>query len=136
MDYIKATELLDRLSTVHEPDLPNTVECVFYFMDSSYLSLLICSRSLSAYLDNLGAEYFNELLIRRLLVPFMFLCSSTRSKLIPRIIVPKDENHPNSWISIEKYRTCVVPALVDLYSYTMSLASERLFWNILIPIGS
>ena len=88
--------------------------------------LLFCSRSLSTYLDNLGAEYFNELLIRRLLVPFMFLCSSTRSKLIPRIIVPQDENHPNSWISIEKYRTCVVPVLVDLYSYHVTCIRETL----------
>lgn len=88
--------------------------------------LFFLSRSLSTYLDNLGAEYFNELLIRRLFVPFMFLCSSTRSKLIPRIIIPKDDEHPNSWISIDKYRTCVVPVLVDLYSYHVTCIRETL----------
>ena len=56
----------------------------------------------------------------------MFLCSSTRSKLIPRIIVPKDESHPHSWISIEKYRTYVIPILVDLYSYHVTCIRETL----------
>jgi len=83
--------------------------------------------SLSTYLDNLDKEYFNELLIRRLLVPFMFLCSSTRTKLIPRILIPKDnENNKNSWISIEKYRIYVIPILVDLYSYHVTCIRETL----------
>ena len=91
IDYIKATELLDRLPTVHEPDLPNAVECVFYLpsfsLHHSRDYSFFLSRSLSTYLDNLGAEYFNELLIRRLFVPFLFPCSSTQSKLIAKIIM-------------------------------------------------
>jgi hypothetical protein len=77
------------------------------------------------YLDKLDAEYFNELLIRRLFVPFMFLCSSTRTKLIPRILIPKDDNN-NSLISIEKYRTYVTPLLVDLFSYHVTCIRETL----------
>ena len=33
IDYIKAPELLDRLSTVHESDLVNAVEFVFCLID-------------------------------------------------------------------------------------------------------
>jgi len=56
----------------------------------------------------------------------MFLCSSTRSKLIPRILIPKDENHTNSWISIEKYRNYVIPVITDLYSYHVTCIRETL----------
>jgi hypothetical protein len=57
----------------------------------------------------------------------MFLCSSTRTKLIPRILIPKDnENNQNSWISIEKYRIYVIPVLVDLYSYHVTCIRETL----------
>ncbi|CAF1183150.1 unnamed protein product [Adineta steineri] len=109
IDYIKATELLDRLPTVEDSELPTVVN------------------SLSTYLDNLHAEYFNELLIRRLFVPFMFLCSSTRLKIIPRIIIPKnDDTNHNSWISIDKYRTYVIPILVDLFSYHVTCIRETL----------
>ena len=75
----------------------------------------------------MSTEYFNELLIGRLLVPFMFLCSSTRSKLIPRILIPKtDETNTNSWISIEKYRTYVIPLIIDLFSYHVTCIRETL----------
>ena len=72
--------------------------------------------SLSNYLDDLPAENFNELLIRRLLVPFLFLCSTTRRKILPRILIPKDEEN-GAWISIENFRQHAVPILVDLFSY-------------------
>lgn len=72
--------------------------------------------SLSNFLDELKEETFNELLIRRLFVPFMFFCSTTRTKLLPRILIPKlDENR--SWISIENFRQFAVPMIVDLFSY-------------------
>ena len=85
IDYIKVTELLDRLPTVHQSDLPNVVEFLFCLIDSLHLSFSFVPRSLSTYLDSLGAEYFNQLFICRLFVPLMFLCSSTRSKFIPKI---------------------------------------------------
>ncbi|CAF2322029.1 unnamed protein product [Rotaria sp. Silwood2] len=107
IDYIKAIELLDHLPTVNESDLPNVVD------------------SLSTYLDNLDTEYFNELLIRRLCLPFMFLCSLTRSNIIPRIIIPKDDNN-NSWISIDMFRTYVIPHIVDLFSYHVTCIRETL----------
>ncbi|CAF2170506.1 unnamed protein product [Rotaria magnacalcarata] len=110
IDYIKAIELLDRLPAIDESDLSNVVD------------------SLSTYLNNLDAEYFNDLLIRRLCLPFMFLCSSTRLKIIPRIIIPKDDNN-NSWISIDKYRTYVIPVIVDLYSYHVTCIRETLLEN-------
>ena len=50
IDYIKATELLDRLPTVHQPDLANTVEFVFYFEESSHLSLH-CSIKVSIHIS-------------------------------------------------------------------------------------
>jgi Zn-dependent peptidase ImmA (M78 family) len=56
----------------------------------------------------------------------MFLCSSIRSKLIPRLLIPKDENHNNSWISIEKYRIYVIPLIIDLYSYHVTCIRETL----------
>jgi hypothetical protein len=56
----------------------------------------------------------------------MFLCASTRSTVLPRILIPKDENNPNSWISIEKYRIYVIPLLVDLYSYHVTCIRETL----------
>jgi hypothetical protein len=126
IDYIKATELLDRLPTVEESDLPTIVELVFHFIILfSYWFIFLSS--LSAYLDDLSTEYFNELLIRRLFVPFMFLCSSTRSKLIPRILTPKtDDNNTNSWISIDKYRTYVIPLIIDLFSYHVTCIRETL----------
>lgn len=55
----------------------------------------------------------------------MFLCSSTRSKIIPRIIIPKDDNN-NSWLSMDKYRTYVIPIIVDLYSYHVTCIRETL----------
>ena len=91
---------------------------------------LVVSRSLFTYSYSLGAEYYNELLIHRLFVPFIFLCSSTRSKLIPRIIIPKDENHPNPWISNKKYRPYVVSILVNLYSYRVTCIRETLLEHI------
>ena len=95
---------------------------LYFVLKNLLISLfIVLSRSLSTYLDSLGAEYFNELLIRRLFVLFVFLCSSTGSKLIP-----KDRNHPTSWISIEKYRTYVVPILVDLYSDHVTCIRETL----------
>lgn len=98
MNFIKVTELLDRLPTVDETDLDEIVD------------------SLSNFLDELKEETFNELLIRRLFVPFIFFCSTTRRKLLPRILIPKiDENH--SWISIENFRQFAVPMIVDLFSY-------------------
>ncbi|CAF0760074.1 unnamed protein product [Rotaria sp. Silwood1] len=107
IDYIKVIELLDRLPTVDESDLSNVVD------------------SLSTYLDSLDTEYFNELLIRRLCLPFMFLCSLTRSNIIPRIIIPKDINN-NSWISIDQYRLHVIPHIVDLFSYHVTCIRETL----------
>ena len=56
----------------------------------------------------------------------MFLCTSTRSKIIPRILIPKDENNINSWISIEKYRAYVIPIIIDLYSYHVTCIRESL----------
>ncbi|CAF0858547.1 unnamed protein product [Rotaria sordida] len=112
IDYIKTIELLDRLPTVDESDLSNVVD------------------SLSTYLDNLDTEYFNELLIRRLCLPFMFLCSSTRLNIIPRIIVPKNDddndNNNNSWITIDKYRLYVIPHIIDLFSYHVTCIRETL----------
>ena len=79
--------------------------------------------SLSNYLDDLQGEYINELLIRRLLVPFMFLCSTTRSKLLPRILIPKDDQN-HSWISLDNFREHAIPLIIDLFSY--HVASIRL----------
>ncbi len=86
----------------------------------------------------MSPEYFNEVLIRRLFVPFMFLCLSTRSKLIPRLLTPKtDETETNSWISIDKYRTYVIPLLVDLFSYHVTCIRETLleyfnsYWHLI-----
>jgi len=56
----------------------------------------------------------------------MFLCLPTRSKIIPRILIPKDDKNNNSWISIEKYRIYVVPVLIDLYSYHVTCIRETL----------
>jgi hypothetical protein len=56
----------------------------------------------------------------------MFLCSSTRLKLIPRILIPKDENHCDSLISIEKYRNYVIPLVIDLYSYHVTCIRQTL----------
>ena len=72
--------------------------------------------SLSTYLDHLDDEYFDESLIRRLLLPFMFMCSSTRLNIIPRSLIPKDDNN-NSWISMNQYRTHIIPLIIDLFSY-------------------
>lgn len=58
----------------------------------------------------------------------MFLCSSTRTNLIPRIIIPKDDAN-NSWISIDKYRTHAIPLLVDLFSYHVTCIRETLLEN-------
>jgi hypothetical protein len=55
----------------------------------------------------------------------MFLCSSTRIKLIPRILIPKDENN-NSWISADTYRLHVIPILTDLFSYHVTCIRETL----------
>jgi hypothetical protein len=55
----------------------------------------------------------------------MFLCTSTRLKLIQRILIPKDDNN-NSWITIEKYRTFVIPILIDLYSYHVTCIRQTL----------
>jgi len=81
---------------------------------------------LSKYLDELDIEYLNELLIRRLLVPFMFLCLSTKIKILPRILIPKDNINENSWITIEKYRLYVIPILIDLYSYHVTCIRQTL----------
>ena len=80
---------------------------------------------LSTYLDALDMTYFNELLIRRLLVPFMFLCPFTRSKLLPRILIPKDESN-SSWISPDTYRCHAIPLIVDLFSYHVASIRETL----------
>jgi len=68
----------------------------------------------------------------------MFLCLSTRSKLIPRLLTPKtDEIETNSWISIDKYRTYVIPLLVDLFSYHVTCIRETLleyfnsYWHLI-----
>jgi len=55
----------------------------------------------------------------------MFLCTSTRLKLIQRILIPKDNNN-NSWITIEKYRIFVIPILIDLYSYHVTCIRQTL----------
>lgn len=92
-----------------------------------FIPLIVSHRSLSTYLDNLNSTYFNELLIRRLFVPFMFLCSSTRSKIIPRILIPKeDDANSQSWIPVDKYRTYVIPLIVDLFSYHVTCIRETL----------
>ena len=82
-------------------------------------------RSLSTYLDALDMTYFNELLIRRLFVPFMFLCPITRSKLLPRILIPKDESNA-SWISPDTYRCHAAPLIIDLFSYHVASIRETL----------
>lgn len=71
----------------------------------------------------------------------MFLCPSTRSKIIPRILIPKtDENNNNSWISIDKYRTYVIPIIVDLFSYHVTcirvtlLEYFNLYWELIDKI--
>ena len=72
----------------------------------------------------------------------MFLCSSTRLKIIPRILIPKDDdnNNNNSWISIEKYRTYVIPLIIDLYSYHVTCIRETLleyfnsYWQLIDQI--
>lgn len=131
IDYIRASELLDRLPTVEPSDLADVVEYVSREPNRTELiclslSLCLC-RSLASHLDNLDTEYFNELLIRRLFVPFMFLCPSTRAKIIPRILIPKETDaNAQSWISTEAYRTYVIPLIVDLFAYHVTCIRETL----------
>lgn len=56
----------------------------------------------------------------------MFLCSSTKTKILPRILIPKDDKNQDSWITIEKYRLYVIPILVDLFSYHVTCIRETL----------
>lgn len=98
-------------------------QCLSLSFDVDRLFLLF--RSLSTYLDALPSDSFNELLIRRLLAPFMFLCSTTRLKLLPRILVPQDETN-SAWIPTETYREHVVPLLIDLFSYHVISIRESL----------
>jgi hypothetical protein len=85
----------------------------------------LLSSQLCNYLDALQSESINELLIRRLLVPFMFLCSSTRYRLLPRVLLPRDDQN-KAWISVENYRLHVIPILIDLFSYHVTSIRQTL----------